>query len=153
MVRKIDFPDNDLTGLRSRCRLSSNRIRSLTKRFDETVELHPVEEMTSFPYTPVRVRRSEPEPVDGQNRNNASTFVDRVFTRVYAPTIPFQDVVVPIPLSPVIEAVLEDWETSDITLVAPKPVLPSLRSLRNHEGSARRAAEMVRNRRNRGLIA
>jgi len=40
------------------CRLSGRQIRSLTRKFGRVVALHPLDEMTSFPFVLVRVDRS-----------------------------------------------------------------------------------------------
>nr|UJQ92874.1 MAG: putative RNA-dependent RNA polymerase [Narnaviridae sp.] len=109
----------DIKGVR--CRLSDSQIRRLTRRFGDVVELHPLEEMTSFPFIPVRVPSSSSSPL----------------IRTYAPLIPFQDPVtghewddLPDLLEPP-PVVLEDWETADISLMlgsrsgASTPSLPS----------------------------
>jgi hypothetical protein len=59
------------------CRLSGRQIRSLTKRFGtHTVELHPLDEMTSFPFVLVRVDRT----VEGQAIYSPEIFLEDVPT-------------------------------------------------------------------------
>jgi hypothetical protein len=160
MVHSPPVDEEESMGLKARCRLSSNRLRQLTKRFGmDLVDLHPLDKMTEFPYTPVRVSRSTFIPVEGQNPNNASLFVEKPFSKVYCQESPFQDISTPLPdveLN-IQSSVPEDWETQDISLVlvshqsSPSTVAQPASS-RNHEGRRRRVLDKERNATNRGLI-
>jgi hypothetical protein len=142
-------------GLRARCRLSSKRLHSLTDRFAvDRADLHPVDKMTEFPFTPVKVSRSTFVPLEASNPNDASKFQERKFSRVYVPDSPFQDIS-PSVLDDSLEipvSIPEDWESEQITLrlvSSPAEVLPPIR---NRKGSERRRQSMIRESLNKGII-
>jgi hypothetical protein len=161
MVHSIPLPEEDTHGLRARCRLSSNRLRKLTSRFgSDLVDLHPLDKMTSFPYTPVRVSRSTFIPVEGANPNNASLFSEKLYSRVYAPDVPFQDISTPLVDAEldIPSSVPEDWESVDVSLRLTSDVPPALppisRPIRNRKfGASERALLYQREALNRGYIA
>lgn len=75
------LPEDDSSTVE--CRLSGSRIRSLIKRWGkETVPLHPVEHMLTFPF--IVVRDSRPDRRSGPLRE-----CDYI---TYSPEVPFQDV-------------------------------------------------------------
>jgi hypothetical protein len=68
----VQDPSDDRTKVR--CRLTGRQIRQLTKRWKDTVDLHPVEDMTFFPFVLVRLDESS----EGQG--------------IYSPEVVFQDI-------------------------------------------------------------
>jgi len=165
MVHSSPVDEEASMGLKARCRLSSNRLKKLTKRFGlELVDLHPLDKMTEFPFTPVRVTRSTFISVEGQNPNNASKFIERPFSQVYCQESPFQDISTPLPDAELVipSSVPEDWETEEITLVVVRPpvetpVVPVIRTSsvplpKNREGRRRRVLNKEREASNLGLI-
>jgi hypothetical protein len=151
--------DVESVGLKARCRLSSSRLRQLTKRYGtDTVDLHPLDKMTEFPYTPVRVSRSTFISVEGNNPNNASLFVEKPFSKVYCQESPHQDISAPISDDQldILSSILEDWEMDDTTLVitSSEPLSPSAppELTRSNEGRKRRVQEKERLASNRGYI-
>ncbi|APG77108.1 RNA-dependent RNA polymerase [Changjiang narna-like virus 2] len=157
MVHDLPSSEDDLPTI-ARCRLSSRRIRQLIHRFDDTVDLHPLELMTQFPYTPVRVTRSELIADKG-----VVIPEERPFSKVYSMEIPFQDVPVPEAAEePVLPKVYEpeDWETATVSLrvinpivapYVPPPLSPEER-YRRMEGRRRQVLSREQNARNRGMI-
>nr|UJQ92655.1 MAG: putative RNA-dependent RNA polymerase [Narnaviridae sp.] len=159
MVHAPPQDEEGTMGLKARCRLSSNRLRQLTKRFGlDTVDLHPLDKMTEFPFTPVKVLASTFIPVEGQNPNNASKFVEKPYSKVYCQEIPFQDISAPITdLESVPNYIVEDWEMANVSLfvikeeddVVPSP--PILSSVRK-EGRMRRVLDKERLAQNMGKV-
>jgi hypothetical protein len=144
-------------GLKARCRLSSNRLRQLTKQFGrDLIDLYPLDKMTEFPFTPVRISRSTFVPAKDSNPNNASLFVERPFSKVYVPDVPHQDIVTPSPDElDIPSSVPQDWEDFDtvLCLVSPPPALErQVASIRDREGSRRRVQEKELRALNRGYI-
>nr|UJQ92644.1 MAG: putative RNA-dependent RNA polymerase [Narnaviridae sp.]UJQ92949.1 MAG: putative RNA-dependent RNA polymerase [Narnaviridae sp.] len=112
--------DDDVS--KARCRLSSSRLRQLTRQYGHVLDLHPLDKMTEFPFQPVRVSRSTFDKVASTTTTVAS-FAERVLSPVYVPMVPFQDVSSPDPAAPVtIHATEpEDWELVDVQLLLPRP--------------------------------
>nr|UJQ92724.1 MAG: putative RNA-dependent RNA polymerase [Narnaviridae sp.]UJQ92817.1 MAG: putative RNA-dependent RNA polymerase [Narnaviridae sp.] len=138
-------------GMRPKCRLSSGTLRRLSSRHYGTADLYPLDKMTSFPFVPVKrlKQMSDFIPVTGKNPNDATQFVERPFSLVYAPDVPHQDVAVP-PTEPVLAAPSEpeSWENLETTLriSSSTPDPPALSSIRFHatEVQRRRLAERIR---------
>jgi hypothetical protein len=169
MVHSPPLQDDEVTGLKARCRLSSNRLRQLTKRFGpDTVDLHPLDKMTEFPFTPVRVSRSTFVQVEGFNPHNASTFQERPFSKVYVQEIPFQDIATPVPEleTDIKVSVPEDWESTNVVLAIvlppiveeketpspPKLVRQAATHSIPHDAQVRRLLQKERVLLNRGII-
>jgi len=117
-----------------RCRLSNRRLFQLTRRLNNDLPLHPTDEMTVFPFLPVRVHRTV---VVGGGSVPLTT---RPTQRVYSPSIPFQDVPVPASSSespPSRPMVLEDWEIEEVRLVVPVQPPPPVTSVARLEARAR----------------
>jgi hypothetical protein len=134
------FIFNDGTPLKAKCRLSSNRLKQLSRNYGDVVDPFPLDKMTEFPFTPVRATRSTFIYEDSDLPTKVPRAVEKPFSRVYCPDVPFQDVSSP---SPDLDLVLpsstvEDWETQDTVLVLTKPSpassTPQFNPLRNHEG-------------------
>jgi hypothetical protein len=124
------IPDDALdSGPRPSCRLTSNRIRQLVREFGEyVVDLHPLDEMTTFPFVPISLSDCDLSQVRVSRRRWELIVVPAI--RLYVPEIIHQDVPVSqvplpgdlvdsddmelcLPVTP-----LEDWETQDIRLVS-----------------------------------
>ena len=158
MVHAPPWTGEPPAGLKARCRLSSNRIRRLTHRFgNNLVDLHPLDKMTEFPFTPVRVTsstfiKSEAPVPRGELPQ------ERFYSRVYCQESPFQEISTPLQDEPVIipPTVLEDWETADVTLrVIAEPIPappPASESLRAIHGRRQRVLDLERSALNRGMI-
>jgi hypothetical protein len=105
-----------------------------------------VDKMTEFPFIPVRVSRSTFIPAEGSNPKDPSTFPEHLYSKVYSPDVPFQDVSLPDPqdfLAPTDSSLLAPltWEEANVSLRAaivpltrqsavtlpPKKMLPSVR--------------------------
>jgi hypothetical protein len=145
MVQSIDQPEDD-EFTKARCRLSTSRLRQLTKRFGHVIDLHPLDKMSEFPFFPVRVSRHTFDKVASTMDPSRSEFVERQITPVYAPLVPFQDVVAPSPDAPlpILATEPEDWELEEIHLFLPRetsPPPPSAPTVRAppSEGQIRRA--------------
>lgn len=117
------------------CRLPLSTLRKLASRY-RNVGLHPVEEMTSFPFIPVRVSRRTADPVyEGKRRpggrgikRRVVDYVPRALVPVYIPPCPLQDVPPPEPWIPPFhdssdeelippKSLVEDWESADVELI------------------------------------
>jgi hypothetical protein len=152
------FIVNDGTPMQAKCRLSSNRLKQLSRNYGDVIDLFPLDKMTEFPFTPVRVTRSTFISEDSDPTTKSSRVVEKPFTRVYAPDVPFQDVSSP---SPDLDLILpsssvEDWETQDTVLVLTKPnpvsFVPQFNPLRNHEGRRQIVLQKEARARNQGLL-
>ncbi len=94
----------DDSHVRATCRLSNSKLRTLSKRHYYTTHdpLHPLEEMDSFPFIPIR-RVEE----------------SHLFQKVYSTPVVQQDIVVDPGLeldAPFVPADLADWSSSDLRL-------------------------------------
>lgn len=110
MVQSMDQPERDDASA-ARCRLSSSRLRALTRQYGEVVDLHPLDKMSEFPFFPVRVSRHTFDQVASTTRDSTD-WTRREIAPVYVPLVPFQDVSSPVPdAQAAIEASEpEDWE-------------------------------------------
>jgi hypothetical protein len=151
------FIFNDGTPLKAKCRLSSNRLKQLSRNYGDVVDLFPLDKMTEFPFTPVRATRSTFIYEDSGLPLTVPRAVEKPFSRVYCPDVPFQDVSSP---SPDLDLVLpsstvEDWETQDTVLVLTKPSpassTPQFNPLRNHEGRRQIVLQKEARARNQGF--
>jgi hypothetical protein len=76
----VSLPDGDATQVK--CRLSGRQIRTLTKRWGtQTVPLHPLENMETFPFVLVELDRPGPNAIG-----------PHLPWAIYSPEVPFQDV-------------------------------------------------------------
>jgi len=161
MVHSVPDTDSESTGLRARCRLPNRTLKTVFRRWNlYDLEPHPVDQMTLFPYIPVRIQKSTFIPGSG-NPHNASTFVERPYASVYVQECPFQDISTPVPDSELVIPVSEpdDWESLDVTLVLPKthsnpspPITEILHAKRPHEGRKRKVLEKEIRATNQGFV-
>nr|UJQ92844.1 MAG: putative RNA-dependent RNA polymerase [Narnaviridae sp.] len=118
MAQAVDKPES--TEAKVKCRLSSSRIRQLTRAYGQVVDLHPLDKMSEFPFFPVRVHRHIFDQVASASPSPPQ-YVRREIQSVYTPLIPFQDVSVPThePVMITVSSQVEDWENQEIKLVLP----------------------------------
>lgn len=116
------LPEEELYNRTARCRLSSRRLKKLTRAFgDVALPLHPLDKMTEFPFFPVRVTRSTFVKVGDSVSLEAGLPVERPFVKVYTPESAVQEsTAIPDPLrEEEAPATVCDWEDVNTVLVLP----------------------------------
>jgi hypothetical protein len=119
MVVSTAVPDPDVS-MRSRCRLSNARLKELAKMYGPMIPLHPLDQMTTFPFLPARVETVVVDRTKGPNKSKV--FTKRSTSTVYVPLCPLQDISTTDPGEPLPSVTTEpaDWELDQFLPLIPR---------------------------------